>query len=82
MNSPAPSLRRLVALVLLIFAGTAVTVDAYIQSRRPDAFGVVQWHSASPVIEIQPECEEAQLRECRSECYRQDSVKPAACIAS
>ena len=82
MSSPTPSLRRLLALVLLIFAGTGVTVNAYIESRRPDAFGVVQWRPASVRTELQPECDEAEVRECAGKCAAPVPAKPAGCRAS
>ncbi|TDJ72935.1 MAG: hypothetical protein E2O39_05930 [Planctomycetota bacterium] len=82
MSSPTPSLRHLLALVLLVFAGTAVTVNAYIDSRRPDAFGVVQWRPAAVRIELQPECDDAEVRDCPEKCAAPVPAKPAACRAS
>jgi hypothetical protein len=80
MNSSAPSLRRLLATVLLILAGTAVTVDAYIQSRRPDAFGVVQWGPPAALIELQPEGDELEVEICPLKCGVQ--AEPAITHAS
>ena len=82
MSPPTPSLRRLLALVLLVFAGTAVTVNAYIESRRPEAFGVAQWRPAPALIELQPECEDAEARECPVKCDQRAAAEPAACRAS
>lgn len=82
MSPPTPSLRRLLALVLLVFAGTAVTVNAYIESRRPEAFGVVQWRSAPALIELQPECEAAEVSECPVKRDGRGAVEAAACRAS
>lgn len=84
MSPPTPSLRRLVAVVLLVLAGTAVTVDAYIESRRPDAFRLVQWSpaSVSAPADQEPECEAPKARECPGKCAAPATVASRTCMPS